>query len=303
VSFSFVEDCVHILEWYVVDNLGIESDYYFQEYHVDVTPPSSYKEVGECSYLGGNTSSDIVDIAFVVDTSASMDGEWAVMDAVLSGIIDDIVASGTNLSVTIYGINDNKGAGYPNIGAYSQLMDITYYAGALQAQVPANHDDREDWGPGTSWAALYHPWRAGAVRVVIPISDEFPYNGNGDGPDDAQSIVEAIGHCNNNSVTVYGFYSAGFTVPIQNYMIALSEGTGGQAYYFDQNNADDFATKFEGILAFVTTSYVSLSTPLTFTASDVNSSCASGFSHYEYRVSYDADLNLRIEGNEKEVNC
>jgi hypothetical protein len=222
------------------------------------------------------------------------------MDTVLSGIIDDIIASGTDLNVTIYGLNQNKGAGYPNIGPYSLLMGVTYYNGALQIQNPANHDDREDWGPGVSWVALYHPWRAGSVRVVIPISDECPFDGGStQNADDIATIEEAISLCNANDVTAYGFYSNGYSTNSYDLMNHLCDDTGGEAYYFDETNADLFAENFEGILAFVTTSYVSLETPLTFTAEDDDSPCASGFSHFEYRVSWDADHNLAIEGDEQ----
>jgi hypothetical protein len=306
VTFNFEEDCVHILEWWVVDNLGTESEHYFQEYHVDVTPPTSSKEVGECSYSTGTTSTgNTVDIVFVVDTSASMDGEWAVMDAVLSGIVDDIVASGTDLSVCIYGLNEDKGSdgNYPNIEAYSELMDITYYNGATQPQIPAVHEDREDWGPGVSWVALFHPWRVDSVRVVIPISDECPFNGGAtQDADDIATIAEGIALCNANDVTVYGFYSNGYSSNSLDLMTDLCESTGGEAYYFDETNADLFAENFEGILAHVTSSYVSLQTPLTFTAEDDLSPCMSGFSHYEYRISWDADHNLEFEGSEIAVD-
>ncbi len=46
VMFSFDEECEHMLEWYVVDDLGTETMHYYQHYRVDDTPPMVTKEYG-----------------------------------------------------------------------------------------------------------------------------------------------------------------------------------------------------------------------------------------------------------------
>ena len=75
----------------------------------------------------------------------------------------------------------------------------------------------EMWGPGSTWACLSwrdnsamtpgnpataadHNWNPNATKLIIPVSDEGPYGGSGNGneaqePDDYQSIVEAHEAC------------------------------------------------------------------------------------------------------------
>jgi hypothetical protein len=90
----------------------------------------------------------------------------------------------------------------------------------------------EDWGPATTWMARHWPWREGAVRIVIPISDEYPYEGTVFVPEDclpglsgerpctysslltcgrvdldARSRDEAIAACVEERVVLYPFYA------------------------------------------------------------------------------------------------
>ena len=54
VTFNFPEECKHWLEWYVMDDLGQESDIYTQIYYVDDTPPIINKEVGNPNVPDGD---------------------------------------------------------------------------------------------------------------------------------------------------------------------------------------------------------------------------------------------------------
>ena len=80
----------------------------------------------------------------------------------------------------------------------------------------------EMWGPGSTWACLSwrdnsamtpgnpataadHKWNPNATKLIIPVSDEGPYGGSGNGneaqePDDYQSITEAHEACVNAGI-------------------------------------------------------------------------------------------------------
>ena len=55
-EYTFEEECLHILEWWVEDDLGNPSEHFFQVYKVDSTPPVTYKEEGFTYY---NATEDI----------------------------------------------------------------------------------------------------------------------------------------------------------------------------------------------------------------------------------------------------
>ncbi|MFT4569301.1 MAG: hypothetical protein ACI8TX_000487 [Hyphomicrobiaceae bacterium] len=67
-----------------------------------------------------------------------------------------------------------------------------------------NDNDNEDWGNATSILADEFPWTPGALRVIVPISDEGPDNGDScrDPGDDRDAIENAIVLANENDVTV-----------------------------------------------------------------------------------------------------
>ena len=66
-------------------------------------------------------------------------------------------------------------------------------------------NDNEDWAPATSVAAENKAWLAGAIRMIVPISDEGPENGGGEFSCDAAdtaSIDNAIAVAQRNGVIV-----------------------------------------------------------------------------------------------------
>ena len=178
---------------------------------------------------------DKLDLVFVVDTSGSMDNEWTTLDSIMQGIIDNITASGVNLSVTIYGLGYNK-----STLPYGRGMYTVWFNGTnVTAHV-------EDWGPGTAWVALWYPWREGAARVVIPISDECAYHGDYETSEDLQSIQEAVSACQNNSVIVFPFYGDGSSSDVIDEMQELANGTGGSVFYF--GNASNVTQNLMNVL-------------------------------------------------------
>ena len=86
----------------------------------------------------------------------------------------------------------------------------------------------EDWGPGSNWACLSwkdaagnvpgnpptgddHRWNPNATKIVIPVSDEGPKDGDpSQQADDKASIQEAHDNCLNAGVIPFGLYGQGY---------------------------------------------------------------------------------------------
>ena len=86
----------------------------------------------------------------------------------------------------------------------------------------------EDWGPGSNWACLSwkdaagnvpgnpptaadHRWNPNASKIVIPVSDEGPKDGDpSQQADDKASIQEAHDNCLNAGVIPFGLYGQGY---------------------------------------------------------------------------------------------
>jgi hypothetical protein len=86
----------------------------------------------------------------------------------------------------------------------------------------------EDWGPGSNWACLSwkdasgyvpgnpptqddHKWNPNATKIVIPVSDEGPKDGDpSQQADDLTSIEEAHDNCLTAGVIPVGLYGQGY---------------------------------------------------------------------------------------------
>ncbi len=154
-----------------------------------------------------------VDIQFVIDTSGSMDDEWRDINSLLGSLTQSIEELGIDLDYSLLTLGQNLTQGIYN--------GQTIYAG------------QEDWGPGTAWVARNHSWREGAVRIIIPISDENAYRGGGSSTwEDLISVSEAGDIAKENNVTVYPFYGDGSHRHVIINMESLAAATGGQVFYF-----------------------------------------------------------------------
>ena len=212
-----------------------------------------------------------VDLVFVVDSSVSMIDELrAVCDnidvvkaALQSNGIDFeykvyLLGAGSVYHITTnpdpqYRIENMCGVDLPQvIGLNDQLMGITY-DGAYESEM---------WGAGVKWVAKYHPWREGAQRIVVPMSDECAWGGYNDGygtapnwphtpNNDNRIITQAIQYCKTYNVTAYAFYGdfdddwdyqwMRDGTEVKNEMRNLTYATGGNFYKLDSANSAQFA--------------------------------------------------------------
>ena len=108
------------------------------------------------------------------------------------------------------------------LGWYSQTSGTVYNGNTYSGY------SGEDWGPGTNWACLSwkdsngnvpgnpptaddHRWNPNATKIVIPVSDEGPKDGDpSQQADDLTSIEEAHDNCINAGVIPVGLYGQGY---------------------------------------------------------------------------------------------
>jgi hypothetical protein len=147
-------------------------------------------------------SCPMVDVVFVLDTSGSIEDEAEVLCEKNQEIIDRLGALGVEVRSTILGIRD-----LPEIGFTCLTGTVV---GQFGSTVPGNPgvcatiSGREDWGPATSIVAANFNWTENAVRVIVPIADEGPCDGDPcENPGaDKNSIQHAIDIAHANSVRV-----------------------------------------------------------------------------------------------------
>jgi hypothetical protein len=101
-------------------------------------------------------------------------------------------------------------------------------------------DHSEDWGPATEDIATKYQWRTGATRIIIPMSDEAPEDGDGcnDPGDDRDSITSAIAACNANSVIASPVMCSGQSACGEALGQALASGTGGTMFKSTDPSSD-----------------------------------------------------------------
>ena len=172
-----------------------------------------------------------VDVVFVFDTSGSMTDDSQVLCANIGQITADVMAQGVVINSTVLGIIPFTSPSFPCIS--------TTVAALLGAGVPGNPgpgetvlNDNEDWGPATAVVADRFSWTPGALRLIIPISDEAPENGGSSNCNaaDQAAIDNAIMVANNNGVVVSPIAASGSIQCVIDLGAQLADATGGQNF-------------------------------------------------------------------------
>ena len=169
----------------------------------------------------------MADVIFVMDTSGSMYDEIDTLILKMGDVATDLRDKHKiNLSYKLIGITDNYGG---RLDDYVTNMFPTHISNHL-----------EDWGPATQDIANYYSWRSGAVRVIVPLSDEGAENGNPcrDPGDDRDAITNAISAAKNNNVIVFPIMCSGQTQCGINLGNDLAKETGGQMFLSTDPSSD-----------------------------------------------------------------
>lgn len=162
-----------------------------------------------------------VDLVSVIDTSGSMDAELQELPKIMTDIQTQLVLRGVDAKQVNYSLATNLG------GVYTPL-----YKGIFNgAEITITS---EDWAPATAWVAQSYPWRENAVRIIVPVSDENCYQGDGQDANDVKSLNEAIAISNANSATVFGLWGEPTSTSVKQEHTDLSTQTGGQAFSYTE---------------------------------------------------------------------
>ena len=152
-----------------------------------------------------------VDVVFVMDTSASMDGDAQAICDGITTTVQRLKVAGVSAQAVLLGISDTPG------GAYSCLTgtvidDIGTVLPGIPAPDLAILGDcatggyaSEDWARAIAIIADQHEWSEDAVRLVVPVFDEGAHCGDpSDDPGldrDATSLATAISLDNDTIVS------------------------------------------------------------------------------------------------------
>ena len=158
-----------------------------------------------------------VDVVFVMDTSGSMDDEFQALCGQISSVVARLGGMGIGVNHRILGIVETRACATEHV------------AGLLPGGVV---DHQEDWGPAVVDVAGRYPWRAGYARLIVPISDEGPENGDpvNDPGADRDAINAAITAARANRVVVSPVLGTGFGPGVEVLAQALAAGTGGRVF-------------------------------------------------------------------------
>ena len=199
-----------------------------------------------------------VEMVFIMPTPTNgyMNGEWSDICSVLYGGTYDLGslpslkemanANGILLMETIYGLHDqtpsqanqNNCQGYnTNQRSRSTPLSVTDDSGGIRrlqdtiynGQTPSPWwlDERDHWGPGTTWACMSwqdangntgsqanpptssdHRWNEAATHIVVPFGVEGPYQGDpAQNSNDQNSIEEAHRRCIDGGTIVAPVYA------------------------------------------------------------------------------------------------
>lgn len=174
----------------------------------------------------------IVDVVFINDSSGSMWDERNTLCNVINGVIGNLTSMGFNLNYRIYVLSNSNNL----VSLLPCEQDRLLY----NACGGNDTGDNEMWGPAVAQIAQNFPWRPGAARIIIPISDEGPYCGDGCNAQDTNSINTAIAAANANNVYVFPIQGNGASACCSNNMDALVAGTtaNDRKFLFTGNPAD-----------------------------------------------------------------
>ncbi len=175
-----------------------------------------------------------LEVVFLVDTSGSMADEsltpveftQAIVAEVAQSLPEDATGSFSGAIFSIDAVGFVYGLGVP--GGPPQhlatLGECSLVADDLGSQ------PNEDWGRATAILAARHPWREGATRVIVPMSDEGPYCGGAGlltGPD--RDVIDwAAGVALANDVIVSPITGRDPTAGTVTLAQRLAADTGGQ---------------------------------------------------------------------------
>ena len=177
----------------------------------------------------------LLQVVFVMDTSGSMVDQGESLCSAIGGVVDALHAQGISIEPHFFGVTEHP------IGVFPCLTsDVVSAFGSMvpgrpgSCSFPNDLSARESWGPATAIVAQRFPWTKGSVRVIVPMGDEGPCNGNrpggcNDPGDDRDAIANAIEIAMTRGVIVSPIVGTGSDGCTMDLAQELAEATGGLA--------------------------------------------------------------------------
>jgi len=179
-----------------------------------------------------------LDLVFVMDTSESMDDEFNALCVHIQEIVADMLNLGITVRYEIMGITETRGCA--NSSVYQVIQG-------------ARVDQYEDWGPAVSDVSVGYSWLPGATRVIVPITDEAPQDGDDciAPGSDQDAIDRAVTAAKANGVRVFpilGTPNNNSEFPcIEQLAYQLASSTSGAVYY-STTPSEDIATAIVSVI-------------------------------------------------------
>ena len=176
-----------------------------------------------------------IDVVFLLDVSSSMDDEIDALCTKINSVAGLLAAHNVDTRYEIFALHDGR-------TSCSEKTTRTQFG-----------DERdgvrsiEDWGRGVSVVAVKHDWRDDVVKLVVPISDEGPSEGDPIDQEDEDVIEQAIGWAKNKGVVVSPIVGTDASEDVFRLAEKIAGATEGKAFRSIQPDEDMFDGIFEQI--------------------------------------------------------
>jgi len=231
-----------------------------------------------------------VDLIFILDTSGSMSDEASSLQSAIQNI-ESSLASNSN-----FNINFKTLAIYPRYDYTCNVCESSVYETIPNSTV----NQYEDWGPAVyDMATKYTGWNTGAIKVLVPISDEGPQDGEPVDSADKAIAQQAAKAAQDNDVYVIPVLGNGAGSDVENLATIIAGRTGKVLKTTEGTfTPEQMENAIKQIIAEAYGGYVFLNkweVVQNFKSINILVEDASGAEKYAYQV-YDKDNNLITQG-------
>ncbi len=211
---------------------------------VCVSSVCTFPPITGCVSCSPTLSCPPIDLVFIMDTSGSMRDEGAALCANIDQILADLTSQRLSAEISVLGITETPADGFGCLSdSVSSLLCSSSPCHVSSCPFPGNPSSFESWGPATAIVADRFGWRPGARRMIVPMGDEGPCNG--DQPDgcndpgsDRDSIEDAVAMSVQHDVVVSPITGTGAGACSRTLAEALAAGTGGVAVHMSDAGAE-----------------------------------------------------------------
>lgn len=195
----------------------------FRVKDADETPVAVPNGCASCSDL---------DVVFIYDTSGSMVGAAKSLCELTAALVAGLESQGIPIRAKHWGIVETTTIPCIDAHVLGELGDVVPgdpppHLAQLGGCIGGGDAD-EDWALATAIVADGYDWAPGAVRLIVPVSDEGPYCGAGLTASDEEAIDYAVTVAVANEVVVSPIIP-GYVTDDPHRVLAelLADGTGG----------------------------------------------------------------------------